>query len=638
MGIGLVCLVIGTIIIGIWSWQLEEVAQSFPIILAMQFNTALCLVLLGIAFMLAVKRVTLLVYAMTACVALISGLTLYQYPSGISLGIDTLFIEPFVTIGAIAPGRMAPNTAICFLLTAVGISIPRIQFANYSRLALGFCVLGIAIIALLGYVIRLDRAHDWVGPARMSPHTSIGFLVLGLGLVYLGTERGRGHFKLIASSVSVVAYLAVLIITYLEFSAEEARLNLRFTAGGGADVQQTLSSLVLISGILYLGLTGYAFWYSQRYGRSAESLAESEAQLAAIIDNAVDGIISIDTSGTILSANRACKDIFGFTRAEMIGQNIKMLMPKRYSDEHDSYLDNYHRTHEAKIIGIGRELEGLRKDGTEFPLELAVSRIDLPNRVIYTGIVRDITDRKRTMVELLEANAELEEFTYRTSHDLRSPIASSIGLVRIAKELLRDREYGELANTLVRLESNFRRMDMLIQNIIEVARTRLMVEGFEPISVRAVIDEALDDLSHMEGFSEMAIHVDIDPDLRIISKPIKLQMIVCNLLSNAIKYRDPQEPTSELNISVRNERGAVRIAFADNGLGIPPEARPNLFEMFKRFHPDKAFGSGLGLYIMKKSTESLGGTVTFEPQQKGCLFVVVLPKGDKHADADHPDR
>ena len=140
MGIGLVCLVIGSLIIGIWSWQLEEIAQSFPSILAMQFNTALCLMLLGIAFMLAVKRHTLLVYAITACVALIAGLTLYQYSSGISLGIDTLFIETFVTIGAITPGRMAPNTAICFLLTAVGISLPRIQFANYSRLALGFCV------------------------------------------------------------------------------------------------------------------------------------------------------------------------------------------------------------------------------------------------------------------------------------------------------------------------------------------------------------------------------------------------------------------------------------------------------------------------------------------------------------------
>ena len=133
-------------------------------------------------------------------------------------------------------------------------------------------------------------------------------------------------------------------------------------------MQQTLSSLVLISGILYLGLTGYAFWYSQRYRRSAASLAESEAQLAAIIDNAVDGIISIDTSGTILSANRACKDIFGFTSAEMIGQNIKMLMPKRYGDEHDTYLDNYHRTHKAKIIGIGRELAGLRKDEQSFRL------------------------------------------------------------------------------------------------------------------------------------------------------------------------------------------------------------------------------------------------------------------------------
>ena len=628
---------IGTVIIGIWSFELEQIADSFPIILSMQFNTALCLVLLGIAFMLSVYRHTVLVYVLTAITVVVAAATLYQYPSGMTLGIDTLFINPFVTVGAVAPGRMAPNTAICFLLTAAGISIPRIRFTNFARLALGFAVVGIAAIALLGYLIQLDRAHDWVGPARMSPHTSIGFLVLGSGLIFLGSERGRGHFRLVASSVAVVAYLAVLIITYLEFRAQEIRLNLQFGVGTGTETQQTLSSLVLVSGALYLALTGYAFWYSQRYRRSAANLAESEARLAAVIDNAVDGIVSIDRNGIILTVNRACENIFGHSRDEMVGQNVKMLMPSRYSEEHDDYLDNYHRTGQAKIIGIGREMEGKRKDGSVFPLELAVARVSLADRVIYSGIVRDITERKKSESALLEANAELEEFAYRTSHDLRSPIASSLGLVVIAKDLLQNREYDVLASTLTRLETGFQRLDMLIQNIIAVTRTRLLVEETKDISVRAVINDTLDELSHLEGFDKIDVQIDIDPDLQLHSSPVKVEMILANLLSNAIKYRDPDEPAPRIRVSAQKQSGMVNIAVSDNGIGIPPDARPMLFEMFKRFHPDHAFGSGLGLYILKKSTEALGGTVTYEPRQKGSRFIVELPQGGSHADADHND-
>ncbi|MEM5474296.1 PAS domain-containing sensor histidine kinase [Hoeflea sp. AS60] len=637
-GIGLVCVTIGMIVIAIWLLRLEQIAESFPIVLAMQFNTALCLVLLGTAFIAAAYGYTRVVYTLTIATALMAVVSLYQYVSGINVGIDTLFNTPFVTVGASSPGRMAPNSAICFLLAAIGISIPRIHFASQARLALGFVVAGIAAIALLGYGVRLDRAHDWFGPARMSPHTGFGFLVIGSGLIYLGVERSGNHVRLVASAIAVVAYLAVLLLTHLEFLAQELHHREQLGADHSVETLQTLSTLVLVSGILYLGLTGYAFWYSQRYRRSAAALAASEARLAAVIDTAVDGIVTIDRNGTILTVNRACEDMFGYRREEMIGENVKMMMPKRYSDEHDGYLDSYHRTGQAKIIGIGRELEGRRSDGSVFPVELAVARISLADRVIYSGIVRDITVRKRFEAEILEANAELEEFAYRTSHDLRSPVASSLGLVHIAKDLLQNGEHGVLVTTLDRLERNFKRLDGLIQNIIAVTRTRLMVEEVAPISVRAVVDETLDELSHLDGFSDMAIDVDIDPELQIISKPIKFQMIIANLLSNAIKYKDADEPKPVLVISASRQNRLVHIAFADNGLGIPPDARPMLFEMFKRFHPEKAFGSGLGLYILRKSTEALGGNVTFEPQQKGSRFVVELPDGDANADADSIDR
>ncbi|OCW55751.1 hypothetical protein AWJ14_14795 [Hoeflea olei] len=627
---------IGLTVISLWWLRLEQVAQKAPVILAMQFNTALCLVMLGLSFILAAYGKTLLVYALTAATALVAALSLYQDLSGATVGVDTLFNTPFVAVGTRAPGRMAPNTALCFLLSAIGIALPRIRYASQARLALGFIVLGIATVALLGYAVQIDRAHDWFGPARMSPHTSFGFLLLGGGLIYLGAGRSANHVRLTIAGAAILAYLAVLALTYLEFRAQEMRLALY--PGEGQQTLHTLSTLILVSGLIYLSLAGYAFWYSQRYRRSAAALAASKAELAGIIDNAVDGIVSIDTGGTILSVNPACEKMFGYRRDEMIGRNVKMLMPRHYSDHHDSYIANYHRTGEAKIIGIGREMEGLRKDGSVFPLDLAVARISLANGVFYSGIVRDISVRKRAEAQLLEANGELEEFAYRTSHDLRSPIASSLGLVRIARDLLEKDDHDMLSATLRRLETNSERLEALIQNIIAVTRSRLLVEDPVRLSVDAVIAETRDGLSHLEGFSEVRIECDIEPGLWLVCKPVKFRMIIASLLSNAIKYRDPDEAEPRLLISTRHHSGTVRIAFIDNGLGIPPEARPMVFGMFRRFHPDRAFGSGLGLYILKKSTEALNGTVTYEALEKGSSFAVELPQGETDADAKHPGR
>lgn len=345
----------------------------------------------------------------------------------------------------------------------------------------------------------------------------------------------------------------------------------------------------------------------------------------------MDGFITIDGRGKVLAVNPACEKIFGYRADEILQQNVSMLMPTPYHEAHDQYLENYKATGRPKIIGIGREVEGRRKDGSTFPLDLSVARVELEDQVIYSGIVRDISERKKYEKDILEANAELEEFSYRTSHDLRSPIASSLGLLGIARDMIDTGDTRDLKEVLGRVESSFRKLDHLIQNIISLTRTKAMDEAESRIPIAQTVRETLERLHYMDKGQRLRIDITIDDELTTMRRASRFQIIIDNLLSNAIKYQDPMQASPEIRIGAAMNDGNLVLTVADNGLGIEPGTEHLLFQMFKRLHPQHSFGSGLGLYILKKSVDQLGGTVAFDRLQSGSLFTVTLPEKNNHA-------
>ncbi len=622
------CIAMGAAMMVLWLAEPAGLAVRHPGLFGMKFNAALAFVVLGAALLFAARGRTRLPALMMVPVFVYGALALFQHLFGLDFGIDTLLNIPFVDIGTSQPGRIAPNTALCFMLTSIAIARRALRRRNdILQVAFGFTVFIVSAAALMGYVIALDFAHDWVRYTRMSLQSASCFVALATAIVFVGTERTGYNRLTIAAVLGLFTYLLLLGMTYYELARYEASFGITFSTSGN-DARSTLSSLVLISGALYGALVVHLYFSSRRRRTMAADLAESRARLAAIIDNAVDGIITIDDRGNILSTNVACTRIFGYEPEEMIGHNVKMLMPEPYHSAHDSYLGNYQRTGDAKIIGIGREVEGRRKDGFIFPLDLAVAKVQVNGAIIYSGIVRDISERKASEKALIEANTELEEFAYRTSHDLRSPIASSMGLLGISRDMLAEGEMTALGQVLQRMEGNFRRLDHLIQNIITVTRNRLMEEEVQPVALRTLVSEAIDALSHLEDFKRIRIENHVHPELTIRSKPSKFQVIVGNMLSNAIKYHDPKEAVPMIDVRAFRYAGKLRLSVEDNGVGVPPASRHLLFKMFKRLHPNRSFGSGLGLYILRKSAEALGGTALYEARDKGSRFIIELPDGD----------
>lgn len=227
--------------------------------------------------------------------------------------------------------------------------------------------------------------------------------------------------------------------------------------------------------------------------------------------------------------------------------------------------------------------------------------------------------------ELKRANEELEEFAYRTSHDLRSPIVSSVALLGVADEAIRDGNTEVASKSISHAKKSLGKLEALISDILTLTQIGSTNEQDVFLEIQDVIDEALGKLDHADGFEKLTIEQDIRFKGRVSTKPTRLKLILENLISNAAKYYDPNEETPTLKISCYAAGEHLHLDFTDNGLGISEDYRHQVFDMFKRFHPKVAAGSGLGLYLVKTSARMLDGDISYQPLEKGSLFQLSIP-------------
>ena len=361
---------------------------------------------------------------------------------------------------------------------------------------------------------------------------------------------------------------------------------------------------------------------------------QSESLLAGIVNNIVDGVITIDEGGNVKTLNPAAERLFGYTAEEVIGHNVSMLMFEPYHSEHAFYLANYLRTGEGKIIGrTGRVLPARRKDGSVFEMDLAVTEFSFENRRHFVGIVRDMTDRNR-VTALAIADRMKDEFLVTLAHELRNPLApirnavqvlSIVGAADPLLQQMRDLIDRQVTH-MVRLVDDLLNLTRISQGKLELRRERADLTSIVYHAAemcRALVDSARHELNIT--LPPEPIYLDADP--------VRLAEVFANLLNNACKYT---QPGGKVWLHGERQGSDVVVTVKDTGVGIPPESLNSIFGMFTQIETslDRSQGGlGIGLRLVKQLVEMHGGSVVAHSEGlgKGSEFVVRLPLS-----VDHP--
>ena len=409
--------------------------------------------------------------------------------------------------------------------------------------------------------------------------------------------------------------------------------DIRTTQAFRAAANNSQPIIILVGGLIIDGLLLGLFVMISRGSRNAIAFADAASRkethehqrLQAVMNTAADGIITLDATGMIQDCNPAASTIFGYLPDEMVGQNVKMLMPAPYHEEHDGYLTRYQKTGEAHIIGSGgRELIGLRKDGTTFPMDLSVGQLQCDAQTFYSGLIRDITERKEAEEALKATNEELERFAYIASHDLKAPLRVIDNASKWLEEDLAEHLSGDNRDNMNLMRNRVARMEKLLDDLLEYSRVGRSTDDRyrEQVTGSTLVAEIVELLAPPEGMT-----IEVSPAFTSIHVPkMPLQQILLNLINNALKHHD--KPQGSIYVGVEDHEGHLQFTVADDGPGIHQTFHEQVFDMFQTLKPrDQVEGSGMGLAMVKKHVDLAGGTVLLESVEgQGSTFTILWPK------------
>jgi two-component system, LuxR family, sensor kinase FixL len=413
---------------------------------------------------------------------------------------------------------------------------------------------------------------------------------------------------------------------------------------------------------------------------NTENAADSLLFLRSVLDATVDGILMINDRGIIEYINDATLKIFGYQRVDLIGQKINMLMPMPYHSEHDGYMNRYISTGEARIIGIGREVKGLKKDGTEFHFFLSVSDVQLQNRRFFTGMVHDLTLQKQAEKEVWDLNVALENKIETRTKELNKTIEKlekeaiirrevEIALIQREEELQealeKERELGLLKTRFVSMASHefrtplstilssaslmtsytqteqqdhrqrhFQKIKSSIEQLTSLLNDFLSISKLEEGKVEndpqwfdfyPFFKNFIDDVHSLLKPNQQLVFKEIETKLDVFLDKKLLKIVLNNLISNAIKY---SEEGKIINALVEKDEKHLKISIKDEGLGIPLEDQKYLFDRFFRAHNvTNIQGTGLGLNIVKKYVDLMDGSLTFTSiENVGSSFILTFKR------------
>jgi len=377
----------------------------------------------------------------------------------------------------------------------------------------------------------------------------------------------------------------------------------------------------------------------------ARAVAESEARKAAVLNSALDAVVTIDAQGRILEFNPSAERIFGYAAADAIGREMaELIIPHRLREKHRNGLAATVRTGEGAILNRRLEMPALRSDGTEFSVELTIARISGTGPPVFTGFVRDITERQRLekeradlLREAREAIRARDEFLSIASHELKTPLTTlRLQVQGVVRKIQTAGDVSGLQKVVPRLataERQIERLTSLINSLLDISRItagRLDLDR-EPVDLAALVREVA--ARHREELTQAECRLELACDGPSTGHwdRLRVEQIVVNLLSNAIKYGAGHP----IEVDVGGDVATARLLIRDHGIGIPAEDQSRIFERFERAVSDRHYGGlGLGLWIVRQVVDALGGRIAVESLQgAGSTFIVELPRAAPPGDA-----